>query len=376
MQPPLSPDTLLQNRYTLVQVLGQGTLGRTYLAKDGGRFECPCAIKEFALQLNDATEHQARELAKAKELFQREAEVLYQLQHSQIPQFQAIFEENQRLFLVRDYVEGQTYQTLLQDQGPFSEADVRQFLQDILPVLDYIHRQGIIHQDLCPENIIQRQSDRLPVPIDFGVVKELATQLQSVQTQIQSPETSLQQDTSLQPPVSFSQGDLRTNIGYAPPDQRESGRAYPHSDLYGLAVTAIVLLTAKPPQDLYDAAESRWLWQDDCAVSEELAAVLNQMLSDRPGERYLTAPDVRAALFTGTATAPVPPPRDASPNPPNSLPSVLPTVMVSRAPDTVASTSGGDRTDIAKPKSVQPLPTLAGLPFLQPSPPYGTIPSW
>ena len=127
----------MQNRYRVLQPLGQGGFGRTYLAEDLGRFNERCAIKEFQPQSeNDMTE-------KSLQLFQREAAILYGISHPQIPKFQAIFEEDQRLFLVQDYIDGTTYRDLLNQrlgQGmTFSEAEIRQFLQNMLPVLAHIH---------------------------------------------------------------------------------------------------------------------------------------------------------------------------------------------------------------------------------------------
>jgi serine/threonine protein kinase len=101
MQPPIAIGTLLQNRYRLVNILGQGGFGRTYLVEDLGRFQERCALKELIPMQSGPYV-----LEKSKELFQREAAILYQIAHPQIPQFRAIFEENQRLFLVQDYVEG------------------------------------------------------------------------------------------------------------------------------------------------------------------------------------------------------------------------------------------------------------------------------
>ncbi|HEY9598092.1 MAG TPA: serine/threonine-protein kinase, partial [Cyanophyceae cyanobacterium] len=189
MEPPIAAGTILQNRYHLISVLGQGGFGRTYLAEDQGRFNEPCALKEL---IPPQTGTQA--LEKSKELFQREAETLYKINHPQVPQFRANFEQDGRLFLVQDYVEGKTYRELLNDRkaqtviqpnlgqaapppstGVFSEAEVRQLLLQMLPVLDHIHSKNIIHRDITPDNIILRNSDRMPVLIDFGVVKELAT---------------------------------------------------------------------------------------------------------------------------------------------------------------------------------------------------------
>ncbi len=278
---PLSSGTVLQNRYRLVQILGQGGFGRTYLAEDQSRFNELCAIKEFSTTQSDPTV-----LAKARELFQREAATLYQLQHPQVPQFQASFAEGERLFLVQDYVEGKTFLDLLNEQKThgrsLTEPAVKQLLMSLLPVLAYIHSKGIIHRDISPDNIILRQSDSLPVLIDFGVVKEIATRLISGKTVN----------------VATTVGKL----GYAPSEQVQSGRAYPSSDLYSLAVTAIVLLTGREPQDLYDDVQLTWNWRQWVQVDENLARVLDKMLSYRPGDRFQNATDVLQALQSGSGT--------------------------------------------------------------------------
>ena len=107
MVSPLPTSTLLQNRYRLVKVLGQGGFGRTYLAEDQNRFNERCAIKEFLPQPGRDSFSD-----KATQLFQREAQILYQIRHPQIPNFQATFEQDQRLFLVQDYGDGVTYREL------------------------------------------------------------------------------------------------------------------------------------------------------------------------------------------------------------------------------------------------------------------------
>ena len=122
MQPSIPPGTLLQNRYRLVKVLGQGGFGRTYLAEDQARFNERCVVKEYIQMQGDTYA-----LEKSKELFQRESAILYQIQHPQIPQFRANFEQGRRLFFVQDYADGKTYSTLLEDRleqnQTFSEQD-------------------------------------------------------------------------------------------------------------------------------------------------------------------------------------------------------------------------------------------------------------
>jgi serine/threonine protein kinase len=329
MQPPISIETILQNRYRLVKILGQGGFGRTYLAEDQGRFNEPCALKEFI-----PNQSGAYALDKSKELFQREAAILYQIQHPQIPQFRATFEENQRLFLVQDYVEGKTYRELLNDRkatrSTFSEAEVLRLMQQLLPVLAHIHSKGIIHRDIAPDNIILRQRDQLPVLIDFGVVKEIATK-------VQAPETVPQQTTV-------------GKLGYAPTEQMQTGRAYPSSDLYALAVTCLVLLTGREPQDLYDDRTLSWQWRHLVMVSSGLARILDKMLNNRPDDRYQSVSEVAQALQTMTnpaATNPAGtvPPTPAAPiaqaNTPTVVPptvnSQIPTVAIGRRPDPTPS---------------------------------------
>ncbi|MEH2321365.1 serine/threonine-protein kinase [Nostoc sp.] len=275
MQPPITVGTVLQNRYRIIQILGQGGFGRTYLAEDQRRFNELCAIKEL---IPTATEALAWE--KAQELFHREAAILYQIQHPQIPKFRERFEQDQRLFLVEDYVAGQTYRTLLAERiavgQTFTEAEVLRLIVLLLPVLEHIHSRGIIHRDISPENIILRDSDAKPVLIDFGVVKELATRLRSPESAM--PETTV------------------GKLGYSPSEQMQTGGAYPSSDLYGLAVSAIVLLTGKEPRELFDENQLTWNWQRWVRVNPRFALVLNRMLNHIPSDRYQSAANVSQVL--------------------------------------------------------------------------------
>ena len=303
MQPPITADTVLQNRYRITQTLGQGGFGRTYLAQDQRRFNELCAIKEL---IPTVTGGYAWE--KAKELFEREAAILYQIKHPQVPEFRERFEQDQRLFLVQDYVAGKTYRTLFDDRkasgGAFTEEEVLQLVRSLLPVLEYLHSQGIIHRDIAPDNIILRDSDNLPVLIDFGVVKELATKLKSPDKT--TPVTTV------------------GKYGYAPSEQIQTGRAYPSSDLYALAVTAIVLLTSKEPQDLFNEHHLTWNWQPWVSVNPQFASVLNRMLKQKPGDRYQNATDVLQALQAHQQ------PNVSTPNLSN-----VQTIAVGRRPDLV-----------------------------------------
>lgn len=333
MADSLTPGTVLQKRYRLIRLLGQGGFARTYLAEDQGRFQEWCVLKEFT-----PSHDNAHKFVKARELFQREATILYQLQHPQIPQFRAAFEYDDpvepRLFLVQDYVAGQTYQELLQTrkaQGQvFSEAEVVQLLRQLLPVLEFVHRQGMIHRDISPDNLILRDRDRLPVLIDFGVVKTVVTQLQQV--------------------GELSQGTLVGKPGYAPMEQLKTGQAYPSSDLYALAVTALVLLTGQEPQYLYQDTTATWEWQSWAHISPKLAQVLERMLADKPSDRFASAQAALQALPQVALTEADPP----------QLPQVPEPVARTVLPTSQIRTLAADRPELVQPSTqpVAPIPAV------------------
>ena len=275
--------TLLRQRYLIKQVLGQGGFGRTYLAIDQERFNEPCVLKEFTVPYQDDAL-----IDKAKTLFQREASTLHQIQHPQIPRFWAAFEHEQRLFLAQDFVKGQTYRALLQarkQQGhAFSEAEILYLLQHLLPVLSYLHELDIVHRDISPDNIIlqpstrPREADRvnpagLPILIDFGAVKEAASHWPIVSTITRVGK-----------------------VGYAPPEQLQTGSVSPHSDIYALGASCLVLLTGREPQNLLDSQTLAWQWQPYAQMSDVLATVLQKMLALHPGDRYQSAQSAWADL--------------------------------------------------------------------------------
>ncbi len=271
---PLSPQQMIDNRYQIVRILGQGGFGRSYLALDT-KSQKQCVLKEFAPQVEAK-----QDLQKAKELFEREASVLRTLQHSQIPRFHSSVQVQVRdknlFFLVQDYIEGDNYLDLLeQRQGNnFSEEEVVDLLQQILPVLTYIHSQNVVHRDISPDNLIWRRSDKKPVLIDFGGVKQLPASKGFWFTQLGANRT------------------LLGKKGYAPEEQLRQGKAFPSSDLYSLAVTALVLLTGKEPQKLYDSYHGTWRWGEEIKVNSNLEGVLKKMLAYKPSDRYQNAADV------------------------------------------------------------------------------------
>ncbi|HIK09625.1 MAG TPA: protein kinase, partial [Oscillatoriaceae cyanobacterium M33_DOE_052] len=281
--------SLLGGQYRITRALGQGGFGKTYLAEDTRRRNSQCVVKQFAPEPGMKSNPGA--LQKATELFNEEAERLLQLEeHPQIPTLYAYFEENlpqagnnQEIpyqYLVQQYIKGQTLQQELK-AGPFSETKIRELLQDLLPVLDFIHQHKVIHRDIKPENIIRRDSDKKLVLIDFGVAKANTKTLLT------------------------RQGTSVGTAGYAPLEQMMQGIAYPASDLYSLAVTCIRLLTGCVPNGdgsdkLFNALEGCWVWRQNLPkgsnVSSELGAILDKLLETIAKNRYQSAAEVLKAL--------------------------------------------------------------------------------
>jgi serine/threonine protein kinase len=282
---PIPQNTLvagkvLEDRYRIVQQIGQGGFGRAYLCENLTRFNEPCVLKEFAPQVQGTYA-----LDKAKKLFEREASVLHNLAHPQIPRFRELFElktGSHGLFLVQDYVAGQTYRYLLaarQNQNRlFTEDEVRQLLTDTLPVLEYIHSLGVIHRDIAPDNLMLRSSDNLPVLIDFGGVKQIAVNAE------------IQATGNTEVPTCLGK------VGYAPHEQMQRGTVSPNSDLYALAATCLVLLTGKEPTALIDPQSLTWNWRSVIKLESNLGQLFDKMLQPNPVARFQSASEVLGAL--------------------------------------------------------------------------------
>jgi serine/threonine protein kinase len=291
---PDSPGSLINRRYRIQKLLGRGGFGQTYLAHDTQCFDHPCVLKEFA-----PASRAEYAMQKARELFEREARVLYSIQHAQIPKFLAWFVEGDRLFLVQEYVAGKTYAQLLRERqqqgGVFSEAEIITWLLDLLKVLQYLHQQQIVHRDISPDNLMlpdqpMQTGDRpRPVLIDFGLVKQTLSQIYALQPDATEP-------------ASFV-----GKFGYAPPEQIRLGQCAPSSDLYALAVTALVLLTGQDPRLLMNQESLDWHWQDYVSLSPALTQILSRMLQEKPRNRYQTAAEVIQMLQPLTASAAVHP---------------------------------------------------------------------
>ena len=272
----LVPETIINNRYKIQGELGNGDFGRTYLASDDQRFGELCVLKEFVPKSSEKYKDK-----KSREFFEREAKVLFQMNHQQIPKFLAWFTEKERVFIVQQYINGQTYAQLLKQGRLFSEAEVIQWLKDLLEVLDYIHQRNIIHRDISPDNIMLPNDQSKPILIDFGLVKQKVTE---VWEETYSSISGL--------PENYVAGKRF----YAAPEQIQRGECYPSSDLYALAKTTRELLSGKNSGVLIDSISIEWQWPAHVKISVWLDRLLEKMLEEKPWNRYKSAQEVLAAL--------------------------------------------------------------------------------
>ena len=277
----LGPGSKIGGRYVIQRVLGQGGFGRSYLVEDSQRFGEACVLKEFFPR--NASK---RSLQKALDLFKREAKTLYQINHPQVPKFLAGFTQEQRLFIVQEFIDGVTYSHLLKERKrsgqAFSEPEVKRWLVHMLQVLEYLHDLNIVHRDISPDNVMYCSDRDLPILIDFGLVNDAMNEILSgeVEQDEDAPHTAT----------------VVGKFGYSPPEQIQLGQCFPCSDLYALGVTAIVLLTGRYPRELMDRQTLDWQWQQHVAVSYPFAALLRKLTHRQPQQRFQTALEVLETL--------------------------------------------------------------------------------
>lgn len=236
MLSPHRTDTILRNRYKLTNIVGHGGMGNVYRAEDlrlPGRL---CAIKEIQPDPNDTDDSWAQ----AQTQFLKEASVLAQLDHPNLPKVSDFFTENERDYLVMDYVPGQDLKQILEESRrngrPLTESQILEWAEQIMDALAYLHRQStpVLHRDIKPANIKVTPDGRIKL-VDFGLVKLMLPDDNRTITVVQGRGTAL----------------------YTPLEQYggESGHTDGRTDIYALGATLYHLLTDFPPPD----AKSRFL---------------------------------------------------------------------------------------------------------------------
>jgi serine/threonine-protein kinase len=289
---------VLAGRYRLTRVLGAGGFGETYVAVDlhlPG--EPACVVK----QLKPASD-KPEVLEIARRLFKKEGETLATLgSHDRIPRLLAFFEQDNEFYLSQELVVGHPFSDELVEGKPFSEVETVNLLTEVLEILDFIHRQGVIHRDLKPDNLIRRDRDGKLVLIDFGAIKQVRNQYAT---------------STSQPTMTVAIG----TPGYMPSEQA-AGVPRPASDLYALGIIGIQSLSGISPHNIpSDDDTGELVWEDKVKAHPQLIAILQRLTRYHFKDRFSSAAEalqVIQAFRSGTL-------QDLSATsvqiPPNSLP--------------------------------------------------------
>jgi serine/threonine protein kinase len=267
---------LLNNRYRIIDTLGEGGFGKTFLAVDEHTpSKRQCVVKQLSF-----FSHDPKVQALIKDRFEQEAAILERLgeSHDQIPKLFAYFSEANEFYLVQELIEGDTLAIRVRNCGGLLPQHVREILISLLGVLEYVHSSRIIHRDIKPENVIIRKRDERPVLIDFGAVKQI---------------TSIAAELSSESKKSIVIGTR----GFMPLEQL-GGLPVFSSDLYSLGITSICLLTGKWPDRFIDSGNGEIVWRP--LVSEldtKLADVIDTSIKMNAQDRFQTAEQMRTALL-------------------------------------------------------------------------------
>ncbi|HEY73025.1 MAG TPA: serine/threonine protein kinase [Thermoflexia bacterium] len=270
---PLNAGQILQNRYRIVSLLGQGGMGAVYRAWDT-RLQVPVALKEMIPQPGI----DSQTLAQLRQQFQQEATVLARLDHPHLVRVSDFFESEGNAYLVMNFVEGEELADHIAREGALPESQVLAWAEQLLDALAYCHSQGIIHRDVKPQNVVITPEGRA-VLVDFGLIKLWDPNDPRTRTAIRSMGTP----------------------EYAPPEQYDTaGHTDPRSDIYGLGATLYHALTGQSPPTVTQRIANQSIFQQPCTLNKSISpttdtAVLQAM--ELPvADRFSSAQEMAGAL--------------------------------------------------------------------------------
>ena len=268
----LSPGTVLQERYVVLRPLGHGGMGAVYQAVDR-RLKVNCAIKE-TFYTDRAGVAQ----------FKREAHLLAALKQPHIPRVTDYFDEDERYYLVMEYIPGQDLKVWLKQNGLPSERQIVRWARQLLGALDYVHncQPPIIHRDIKPANI-KITPDNHAVLVDFGIAK------------------------FMHPQGFTTTGAKAISPGYSPPEQYSHGvHTNARSDIYSLGATLYFMLTGHAPPEATQRLQHHTLPPPSRfhPVSQQLENVVMRALNLESQRRW---PDARAMLINLRGDTTLPP---------------------------------------------------------------------
>lgn len=275
---PLKPGQVLQSRYRVVSLLGQGGMGAVYQALDM-RLNAPVALKEMVPQPG----LDADQLAQLQQQFKQEAEILAQMNHPHLVSVTDYFTEGGNAYLVMKFIAGETLIERVSREGALLEGQVLEWARQLLDALSYCHHQGILHRDIKPQNVIVTPDERI-VLVDFGLVKLWDPHSPYTRTAIRGAGTP----------------------EYAPPEQYDgvSGHTDPRSDLYSLGATLYHVLTGHAPptatQRMANPSSFRLPRVLNSHLSSHIERLILKAMQPQPELRFQSAEEMKAAVEQGT----------------------------------------------------------------------------
>ncbi|MDQ7823030.1 MAG: serine/threonine-protein kinase [Candidatus Eremiobacteraeota bacterium] len=262
MKEPLTTGTVLNERYRITGIIDSGGMSTIYHAEDQ-RLGSRWAIKELMVVTQDKEE---QNIIQAQ--FKKEAEILSQLSHPNLPKVFDYFVQGEREFLVEEYVEGKNLLSLVDERESFPEEEVVSWALQVCECLVYIHEKGIVYRDLKPSNIIVRENGTVKL-LDFGIARIYSS--------------GKTQDTI-----------IMGTPGYSPPEQYGKSQTDARSDIFSLGATMHFLLSRRDPGSNPFAFPP--LTQLNSCFSPAIEAIVAKAVMTDPALRFQSAREMRDAL--------------------------------------------------------------------------------
>lgn len=279
----LADGAVLQDRYRIIKLLGEGGMGAVYKALDLNLNGRACAVKE----MRPDSHSDAAAISEARQQFRTEAHTLATINHPNLPRVTDYFSKDGNIYLIMDFIEGESLMDLLgASKGPLDESQVLAWILQLCDTLSYIHERNIIHRDIKPSNIIQNPENKV-VLVDFGLIKLFDPDNPQTIKAIRGMGTP-----EYCPLEQYARGGLHTDA---------------RSDIYSLGATMYHLLTNHIPPEAFKRKSEPDLLKSPIDLNPQLspavAEVIVRTIEIFPDKRYQTASEMKSALLKASSEA-------------------------------------------------------------------------